>query len=343
MPAATPPQPPARIHIQYPQPTVDAGRYPAKRSVGDLVDVSADVFRDGHDKLRAVVRALAPGGTEWAEYELHPVDAHHNGVRWAGAFVVDRMGRWEWTVQAWTDLFATWRDELRRKIDAGQQDLAGEMSEGVVLLQDVAARADEQGDRAIIEHALGILTDAEVPEAAKHDAALGLELLAVVERNAERHGATTLDPTVALEVERVRARFGSWYELFPRSFGGLKGVQEQLPRLADLGFDSLSLPPIHPIGRPNRTGRNNTLVAGEGDPGSPWAIGDETGGHDAVHPELGTHDDVRELCAAAAEHGIDIALDFAINASPDHPWPEGHPDWVHRRSEAQTSALQSRQ
>ena len=331
MPAATRTQAPARIHIQYPQPTVDAGRYPAKRTVGDVVEVSADVFRDGHDKLRAVVRARGPGADEWIESELHPVDAHHNGVRWAGAFTVDRLGRWEWTVQAWTDLFATWRDELRRKIEAGQHDLSGELSEGVVLLDAVAGRADDAGDRRIVEHALEILRDPDLPEGAKHDAAMGQELFAAVERNAERYGVATLEPAVALEVDRVRARFGSWYELFPRSFGGLKGVREQLPRLAELGFDVLYLPPIHPIGKTNRKGRNNTLVAGENDPGSPWAIGDESGGHDAVHRELGTHDDVRALCAAAAENGIDIALDLAIQTSPDHPWLKEHPEWFLQR------------
>jgi starch synthase (maltosyl-transferring) len=331
MPAPTTTQAPARIHIQYPQPTVDAGRYPAKRTVGDLVEVSADVFRDGHDKLRAVVRAQAPGTDEWAEYELHPVDAHHNGVRWAGSFVVDRIGSWTWTIQAWTDLFATWRDELRRKVEAGQSDLSGEMSEGVVLLQDVVDRAAEAGDRTIVERALAVLTDDSAAAAAKHEAALSPELLAAVERGAERYGPATLDPPVRLEVERVRARFGAWYELFPRSFGGLKGVQEQLPRLAELGFDIVYLPPIHPIGHTNRKGRNNTLTPGPGDPGSPWAIGDETGGHDTVHPELGTHDDVRELCAAAAAHGIDIALDFALNCSPDHPWLKQHPEWFLQR------------
>jgi starch synthase (maltosyl-transferring) len=324
-------QPPARIHIQYLQPTVDAGRYPAKRTVGDLVEVSCDVFRDGHDKLRAVIRVLPPDGGEWTEYELHPVDAHHNGVRWAGAFVVDRPGRWQFTVQAWTDVFATWHDELRRKIEGGQHELAGEISEGVVLLEDAAERAEAKGDRRLIEHARDILADPDVPETAKHDAALGPELFAAVERSAERHGPSTLDPPLGLEVERARARFGSWYELFPRSFGGLRGVGEQLPALADLGFDVLYLPPIHPIGHTNRKGRNNTLVAGEDDPGSPWAIGDETGGHDAVHPDIGTIDDVRDLCAAAAAHGIDVAIDLAIQCSPDHPWLKEHPEWFHRR------------
>ncbi len=321
---------PARIHIQYPQPVVDAGRYPAKRTVGDLVEVSVDAFRDGHEKLRAVVLHRRAGDRKWAEAELHQLDAHHNGVRWGGSFVVDRTGRWEWTIEAWTDLFATWRDELRRKLEGGQHDLSGELSEGVVLLE-AAASAAKGPDKKLIQHALGVLTDTEVLEAAKHDAALGLELYAAVERNAERHGAARLEPALGLEVDRVLARFGSWYELFPRSWGGLAGVQEQLPAIAELGFDVVYVPPIHPIGATNRKGRNNVLVAAAEDPGSPYGIGSELGGHDAVHPELGTHEDVRALCAAAAEHGIDIALDFAINASPDHPWLKEHPDWFHRR------------
>ncbi len=321
---------PARIHIQYPQPVVDGGRYPAKRTVGDLVEVSVDAFRDGHEKLRAVVLHRRAGDRKWGEAELHQLDAHHNGVRWGGSFVVDRAGRWEWTIEAWTDLFATWRDELRRKLEGGQHDLSGELSEGVVLLE--AALAGAKGpDKKLIQHAIRVLSDAEILEAAKHDAALGIELYAAVERSAERQGAARLEPALGLKVDRVRARFGAWYSLVPRSWGGLAGVQEQLPAFADLGFDVVYLLPIHPVGTTNRKGRNNTLVAAPDDPGSPYGIGSEAGGHDAVHPELGTHEDVRALCAAAAEHGIDIALDLAINASPDHPWLKEHPDWFHRR------------
>jgi starch synthase (maltosyl-transferring) len=325
-----PTPPPPRIHIQYPQPVVDAGAYPAKRTVGDLVEVTADVFRDGHEKLRAVAVYRCNGGRKWHEAELHALDAQFNGVRWGGSFVVDKPGRWEFSIEAWTDVFATWRDELKRKLDAGERELSGELSEGVLLLRDAAGRA-KGADRKLIEHALRVLEDEEILEAAKHDAALGVELFAAVERNAERHGVTRLDPPLKLEVDRVRARFGAWYELFPRSFGGLAGTQAQLPRLAELGFDVLYLTPIHPIGVTNRKGRNNTLVAEPGDPGSPYAVGGAEGGHDAVHPELGTVEDVRALCAAAAEHDIDVCLDFAINASADHPWLTDHPDWFHRR------------
>jgi starch synthase (maltosyl-transferring) len=324
-------QAPARVVIQYPTPSVDGGRFPVKRCVGDSVVVEADAFRDGHDILRAVVRHRGPGQSGWQESEMQRIDAHLGGVRWGGAFDVDRSGRWEYIVEAWTDVFGTWRDELERKLAAGQHDLAGEMSEGTILLREAADGARSDSDRALIDHALITLEDETIPETAKHDAALGSELFAAVERGQPRRDATRLPEPVIIEVDRVRARFGSWYELFPRSWGGLRGVETQLPALAELGFDVVYLPPIHPIGHTNRKGANNSLVAGPNDPGSPWAIGDETGGHEAVHSDLGTIDDLRSLTATAAEHGIDIALDFAIQCSADHPWLREHPEWFHHR------------
>jgi starch synthase (maltosyl-transferring) len=322
---------PQRILIQYPSPTVDGGRYPAKRCIGDIVNVSVDVFRDGHELLRTVVRYRAPTSEDWREAELKPIDRHIDGVRWGGEFQVDEIGRWLYTIEAWTDLYGTWRDELARKVAAGQHDLAGEISEGVVLLQDALRRASSAEEHGLIEYALYALENQAIPESAKHDVALGAELFEAVERTQERHGATTLAEPLAIEVDRIRARFGSWYELFPRSFGGLKGVQEQLPRLAELGFDVVYLPPIHPIGHTNRKGANNSLTAGPTDPGSPWAIGDEHGGHDAVHPELGTIEDVKQLTATASSYDLDIALDFAIQCSADHPWLHEHPEWFHHR------------
>jgi starch synthase (maltosyl-transferring) len=323
--------PPPRIVIQYPTPAVDGGRYAAKRCVGDHVTVEADVFRDGHDLIRAVIRYKHAQDDHYRETEMHRIDAHLGGVRWAGSFDVDRQGRWEYTVQAWTDVFGTWRDELERKVKADQHNLAGEISEGVLLLKNAAENATQRADKALIEHAVATLADEDVPEAAKHDVALGPELFATIERIEPRHGAVTLPEPVPLEVDRLRARFSSWYELFPRSWGGLKGVERQLPHIAKLGFDIVYLPPIHPIGLTNRKGRNNSLTAGPNDPGSPWAIGDKTGGHDAVHKDLGTIDDLKALTQAAKRHDIDIALDFAIQASADHPWLHEHPEWFHRR------------
>ena len=316
--------------IQYPTPVVDDGRYPVKRCVGDSVDFAADIFRDGHDLLRAVVRYRAPGSSRWRERELKPIDAHRDGVRWAGWFDVDQPGTWLYDVEAWTDRFGTWRDELRRKLEAGEQNLGGELSEGILMLRDVAANASSR-PRAVIEKALIVLEDEGLNQGVRCQLALEEGLHVAVEQEQPRIDATRLETPMRLEVDRELACFGSWYELFPRSWGGLKGVQAQLPSLADLGFDVIYLPPIHPIGHTNRKGRDNATIAAPGDPGSPWAIGDESGGHDAVHPDLGTIEDLRSLTAAAREHGIEIALDFAVNCSADHPWLTEHPEWFHRR------------
>jgi starch synthase (maltosyl-transferring) len=323
VPARAKAQPPSRIRIEHAAPTVDGGRWPVKRTVGDTVNVSADIFRDGHEVLRAVVRWRAPGEKAWQESPLIAVDAHHDGVRWEGAFTVEAEGRTQWTIQAWVDLFAGWRDELARKVEFGQTDLSGELSEGAVLIQAAADRAKGEAKRALTATAEAIATDPQ--------AALAPQLLELVEQAQERTEATELDQPLEVDVDRTLARFGSWYELFPRSWGGFKGVEQQLPRLQELGFDVLYMPPIHPIGHTSRKGRNNTLTAEPGDPGSPYAIGDETGGHDAIHPELGTDADFRALVEAANEHGIDVCLDLAINCSPDHPWLQEHPEWFFRR------------
>jgi starch synthase (maltosyl-transferring) len=296
-----------------------------KRTEGDTVSVSADVFRDGHEVLRAVVRSRPAGERRWSEAAMKPLDAHHNGVRWAGEFTVDRIGAWQWSIEAWVDVFAGWRDEVARKLQAGQPDMRGEASEGVVLLHQAAEHA-KGDDRAALETAARALESGDSIEAA-----LDPHLAALVERCTPRSEATDMDKPLEIYVDTVLGRFGSWYELFPRSFGGFRGVQEQIPRLAELGFDVLYLPPIHPIGHRNRKGRNNTLLAESGDPGSPWAIGDETGGHAAIHQDLGSIEDFDALVQAAREQGIAVALDFAIQASADHPWLTEHPEWFNRR------------
>jgi starch synthase (maltosyl-transferring) len=226
-------------------------------------------------------------------------------------------------------VFATWHDELRRKVEANlDEDLSGELSEGVVLLRRALEGA---GPQPAIEEALQVLQDPGAPALAKYDAALGPELFAAMEAVQPRQDKTGQETPMPLEVDRVKARFGSWYELFPRSWGGLKAVEAIVPDIADLGFDVLYLLPIHPIGRNKRKGRNNSLTAGPDDPGSPYAIGAEEGGHDAVHPELGTQQDVRDLTAAAHRHGMDVCFDLALNASADHPWLTEHPEWFQQR------------
>jgi starch synthase (maltosyl-transferring) len=324
-----PAKPPDRIVIQYPLPTIDGGRYAVKRCTGDTVHVSVDIFRDGHDLLRAAVRYRRRGrgkANGWRESALQRIDAQVDGVRWAGEFEVDSVGDWEYEIQAWVDRFGTWRDELQRKLGAGQTDLKGELSEGRLLLEQIQAHVKSEADGP----AAGAIGAALDELDSDPEAALTEELYAIVSRHEPRAGLAALGP-LPVRVDRERARFGSWYELFPRSWGGLKGVEKQLPRLAELGFDVIYMPPIHPIGHTNRKGRDNATEAAPGDPGSPYAIGDETGGHDAIHHELGTEADLRSLTQAAADLDMDIALDLAINCSPDHPWLKEHPEWFHHR------------
>jgi starch synthase (maltosyl-transferring) len=283
---------PARIQIQEVTPQVDCGRYPVKRTVGDRVAVTARIFRDGHETLGAAIRQRRPGATGWTETPLEPLG---NDV-WSGSFEVDRPGLWCFQIEAWIDRVASFQEELRRKVAAGQADLAGELSEGAVLLGV---------DELTVDEAL------EAPTGTPSEKARS--------------------QTYEVDVDRVLARFGSWYELFPRSWGGFKGMLAELPRFAELGVDVLYLPPIHPIGQTNRKGRNNSERAEPGDVGSPWAIGSAKGGHDAIEPSLGTEKTFRRLVAEAKELGIEIALDFAIQCSPDHPWLKEHPEWFFRR------------
>jgi starch synthase (maltosyl-transferring) len=323
---------PSRIIVLDPRPVIDCGRFPPKRTVGEPVDISARIVADGHDVMRAVVKWKAPGGRRWHEAPMTHVDAHLKGDTWTGRFTVDALGRWQWTIEAWIDAFASWRHELERKVAAGQHDLSGELSEGLLLLRDAAARAKSASDRKLIEHAIRTIEDEQTPEEAKHDAALGPELFAAVERYPDRSVNGTLEEPLEVAVDRERARFGAWYELFPRSWGGLQGTAAAVPQIAALGFDVLYLPPVHPIGVTNRKGRNNTLTAAEDDPGSPWAIGLQgVGGHEALHPDLGTWDDFDALVATIREHDMELAIDLAIQASADHPWLTEHPEWFHRR------------
>jgi starch synthase (maltosyl-transferring) len=287
-----PKTPPARIQIQEVAPQIDCGRYPVKRTVGERLEVTARIFRDGHETLGAAIRHRSPGSTGWTETPLEPLGNDF----WSGSFEVDRPGLWGFRIEAWVDQVASFQEELRRKVAAGQTDLAGELSEGAVLLDVAELTVDEA-------------------------------LAAPAGQRSEKAWSATYE----IDVDRVLARFGSWYELFPRSWGGFKGVRAQLPRFAELGVDVLYLPPIHPIGHTNRKGRNNSETAEPGDVGSPWAIGSEKGGHDAIEPSLGTEKQFRKLVSDAKELGIEIALDFAIQCSPDHPWLKQHPEWFFRR------------
>jgi starch synthase (maltosyl-transferring) len=284
--------PPARIEIYDLDPIVDCGRYAAKACVGDRVEVRATIVRDGHEVLGAAVQYKGPDATTWSESLLES----DGNDRWAGVFEPDAPGRWSYRIEAWVDSVATFQWEVRRKVEAGQRDLSGELAEGAVLLGR---------DGLTVEEALAA-------------------------EPGQRHEPVQ-SQIVDVDVERTRARVGAWYELFPRSWGGFAGVERELPRFAELGFDVLYLPPIHPIGHTNRKGRNNITTVTPGDPGSPWAVGSEEGGHTAVDQGLGTLADFERLVASAKEYGIEIAIDLAIQFSPDHPWLRQHPDWFHRR------------
>ncbi|MDX6556605.1 MAG: hypothetical protein QOD86_2800 [Miltoncostaeaceae bacterium] len=324
MVATTPRKTPPRILIDNVSPTVDGGRYPAKRTVGEPIVVEADLVRDGHEQLRAVLRHKAPGKRGWAESPMSQISPD----RWRGSSVGTELGLHQLVVEAWVDPFSSWRHEVSRKLSAGQTDLASELAEGEALIAAGLPKL-KGADRTLAQRALEELRDPRNGADAAM-AALGLDLEAAMGRTKERPESIRSAP-VEIDVDPELARFGSWYELFPRSWGGLAGVEEQLPALAELGFDVVYLPPIHPIGIAHRKGRNNAAEAEPGDPGSPWAIGGPEGGHTAVHPELGTVEDLERLTTAAKAHGLEIALDFAIQCSPDHPWLAEHPDWFHRR------------
>jgi starch synthase (maltosyl-transferring) len=282
-----------RIFTTDVTPQVDCGRWPAKACVGDRVEVGATITRDGHETLRAVVRHRRPRG-RWRE---SPLEALGND-RFAGTFEVDSPGRWRFEIEAWVDRHAGWLSEYDRKVTAGQADLEGELAEGAALF----------GPGTVDEWR------AAAPALGTSD-----------RRESARSGP------LEIEVERPRARAGAWYELFPRSWGGLPGVTRLVPELAALGFDILYLTPIHPIGSTNRKGRNNTERAEPGDVGSPWAIGASDGGHDAIDPRLGDDADLADLVGALREHGMELALDLALQMSPDHPWLREHPEWFQHR------------
>ncbi len=296
-----------------------------------MLTVSADIFREGHDHIAAVLRYRRWHDDAWLEAEMHYVD----NDRWQGEFLLAENTRYRYTIQAFPDRFGTWREEVEKKHEAGQ-DLTSELLEVASIVREVVSRCDEN-DRLFLSGVLDTVERAP-SQAVAVRLLLGDDVLAAVNRSRSRVGAADYERELEVIVDRERARFAAWYELFPRSAGTdptksatFDNVIKQLPRIAGMGFDVLYFTPIHPIGKTHRKGRNNTLVAGSDDPGVPYAIGSSDGGHDAIEPSLGTLEDFRRLVAAARAHDLDIALDLAIQASPDHPWVEAHPDWFFKR------------
>jgi starch synthase (maltosyl-transferring) len=319
------------VVIEGVEPEIDGGRFPAKRVIGERVDVTADIYADGHDRLAAVLRHRTVGKSEWEET---PFTALVND-RWEAHFTVTRLGVYEFTLCAWVDDFASWREGLQKKAGAGL-DVASELLEGAALVRAAAGRADEADADWLSARA--DLIAAETAQAGRVEIALSEDLSGAMERHPDRTAATEYPLVLQILVERERARYGAWYEMFPRSaaaepgrHGTLRDCEARLPYVAGMGFDVLYLPPIHPIGTTHRKGPNNTPSTSSADVGSPWAIGAADGGHTAIHPELGTMDDFDRLVATAREYGIEIALDIAFQCSPDHPWVEAHPRWFRWR------------
>ncbi len=322
---------PSRVVIEGVQPEVDAGRFPAKRVTGDAVTVEADVFTEGHDLVAAEVLHRREGERPWT---AAPMEALGND-RWRGSFTVTDVGRVVYGVRAWVDEFASWRRDLGKKVTA-DQDVTLDLLTGSGLLRAAAARASGP-DAETLAASADALAD-ERPLAERVEEALSADLAELVDRYPDRSGAATYDRELSLVVDRPRARFSAWYELFPRStapapgrHGTFEDCEALLPEIAAMGFDVLYLPPVHPIGRTNRKGPNNKPRADPGDPGSPWAIGAAEGGHKSIHPELGTPADFRRLVKRAGEHGLELALDVAFQAAPDHPYVHQHPSWFRRR------------
>jgi starch synthase (maltosyl-transferring) len=304
-----------RIAIEAVSPAVDGGRFAVKRRLGDWVEVEVDLISDGHEALAGKLLWRAEDAAEWQEAPLRLI----NNDRWTARFRLARLGRYVYTVEAWRDEFGTFQADLRKKQAAGR-DLAQEIAEGRALVSRLAPRLAPRLVASLEDDPLGVLLDAGTAE--------------IVAQADHRPFLVHYEPMIPVDAERDAAAFASWYELFPRSQSGDPGrhgtfddVIARLPAIRDMGFDVLYFPPIHPIGRTNRKGRNNALTAAEGDPGSPYAIGAAEGGHDAIHPELGTLDDFRRLIAAAEAQGMEVALDFAIQCSPDHPWLREHRAW----------------
>ncbi|MFO7652906.1 MAG: alpha-1,4-glucan--maltose-1-phosphate maltosyltransferase [Candidatus Krumholzibacteriia bacterium] len=322
-----------RVWIENVRPNVDDGRYPIKRTVGEEVRVTADIFTDGHDKLAAVLIFRPAADEGWREI---PMEFVLNDV-WRASFPVAELHDIAYTVEAWIDPFATWRDALVKKFAAGQ-NVASELEEGAHIVRDHAARA-VGADRHWLEEAARELADLDTLQANRVARATGDDLASLMRRYPDRSRATRYAPLLWVDVNRVRARYGAWYEMFPRSalagrqddLPGFRAAEERLPDIARMGFEVLYLPPIHPIGERNRKGPNNVLAPGPGAPGSPWAIGSRLGGHRAIHPELGTLDDFHHFVAAAAEYGLETAIDIAWQCAPDHPWVAEHPEWFRHR------------
>lgn len=321
-----------RAVIEGVYPELDGGLYAIKRVVGDEVTVRADVFADGHDAIAVELLYRATADSAW---QRAPMEAIGND-RWEGCFTVETTGDYFYTIQAWVDHYRSWHRDLHKRV-AANQDVAIDLLIGADLVAGAAGRATGV-DAKLLRDMSSRLRDDATPQAERAATAFDEHLHALALLYPDRTHATTYHKELRVYVDRTRAGFSTWYELFPRStslipgqHGTFNDVIKQLPRIAAMGFDIVYLPPIHPIGTTFRKGKNNAVVAQPGDVGSPWAIGNTAGGHTAIHPDLGSLKKFRELVLAAHDHGMEIALDIAFQCSPDHPWVKEHPNWFKQR------------
>ncbi len=322
----------ARVIIEEVQPQIEGGRFPIKRAIGEKVRVEADILADGHDTLSAVLLYRKEGNPQWVETPMGLVV----NDRWQASFVVGELGCYHYTIMAWIDRFKSWRRNLAKKVEAGQ-DISVDLLVGAQLIAEASQRTSGAEGQMMQEWAKSF-ESTRVAQADKVQLGLSEEVAELLFRHSDRPFAVTYPGELIVSVDRDRARFSTWYELFPRScapepgrHGTFKDCESRLPYIAEMGFDVLYFPPIHPIGYTHRKGKNNAITAGPGDPGTPWAIGAQQGGHKAVHPELGTLEAFRRLVNKAKELAIEVALDLAFQCSPDHPYVKEHAEWLHWR------------
>jgi starch synthase (maltosyl-transferring) len=322
-----------RVVIENVSPEIEAGRFPIKRVIGEHVVVEADIFADGHDSLAAVLKFRAEESPEWSET---PMESLAND-RWRGEFFTTKLGNYFYTIEAWVDQFKSWQTDLQKKLEAGQ-DVSIELRAGAQLIERAAQRAASRDAENLLSWAKELSIGESITGDPIARRALNRDLTDTARRCLGRQFSTKYEKELPVAVDPERARFSAWYEMFPRSFasaaekhGTFKDCELQLPRISKMGFDVLYLPPIHPIGKSFRKGKNNNVVCEPGEPGSPWAIGSGEGGHKSIHPELGTLEDFKHLITCARDLKIEIALDIAFQCSPDHPYIHEHPEWFRHR------------
>jgi starch synthase (maltosyl-transferring) len=320
-----------RVVIENLRPEVDHGRFPIKRAVGEKVIVTADIFGDGHDAVSARILYRRQGNSEWNEVRMKMME----NDRWEGEFVVEEVGVYLYTVEGWIDHFKTWQRDLKKKFEAGQR-LKVDFLIGAGYVEEALQRASKEDRRKLIGLAEILKRGEDSGEAIS--VALSDEITELMNQYPDQKFSASYGKELKVVVDREKALFSSWYELFPRScsatpgrYGSFKDCEKLFPEIAGMGFDILYLPPIHPIGRINRKGKNNVLKMSRDDVGSPWAIGSNEGGHKMIHPELGTLEDFKQLMSRAEDHGMEVAMDLAFQCSPDHPYMKEHPEWFRWR------------